>query len=196
MLYLDMRLPVSFSFMFITLLSCGGPDKPTYTITAADTVTDSAGRKTVILAPTDGTDQMNNINTGKTTAAELIGFARTSIGIPYKYASTDPKQGFDCSGFITYTFNHFGIAVPRTSADFTNVNHEIPINQARPGDLILFTGTDSTVRIVGHMGIVVTNPGEELQFIHSTSGHDNGVTISGMTKGYQRRFVKVIRIFK
>nr|WP_082856114.1 C40 family peptidase [Mucilaginibacter sp. L294] len=180
----------------LLLLSCGGADKPTYTITAADTVTDSAGRKTVILAPTDGTDQMNNINTGTTTPAELISFARTSLGIPYKYASTDPKQGFDCSGFITYTFNHFGIAVPRTSSDFTNVSHEVALNQARPGDLILFTGTDSSVKIVGHMGIVVTNPAEELQFIHSTSGHDNGVTISKMTKGYTERFVKVIRIFK
>ncbi|MES2064493.1 MAG: C40 family peptidase [Bacteroidota bacterium] len=179
----------------LLLLSCGGADKPAYTVTAADTVTDSAGRKTVILAPTDGTDQMNNINTGKTTPAELISFARTSLGIPYKYASTDPRQGFDCSGFITYTFNHFGIAVPRTSADFTNVSHEVGLNQARPGDLILFTGTDSSVRIVGHMGIVITNPGEELQFIHSTSGRDNGVTISKMTQGYQRRFVKVIRIF-
>jgi cell wall-associated NlpC family hydrolase len=191
-----MRLSIPFGLMFLTLLSCGGVDKPTYTITAADTVTDSAGRKTVILAPTDGTDQMNNINTGKTTPAELISFARTSLGIPYKYASTDPKQGFDCSGFITYTFNHFGIAVPRTSADFTNVNHEVNLNDARPGDLILFTGTDSSIKIVGHMGIVVTNPGEELQFIHSTSGRDNGVTISKMTKGYTKRFVKVIRIFK
>jgi cell wall-associated NlpC family hydrolase len=189
-----MRHPSLLTLML--LLSCGAPDMPTYTITAADTVTDSAGRKTVILAPTDGTDQMNNINTGTTTPAELISFARTSLGIPYKYASTNPKQGFDCSGFITYTFNHFGIAVPRTSADFTNVKHEIPLKDARPGDLILFTGTDSTVRVVGHMGIVVTTSGEDLQFIHSTSGRDNGVTISGMTKGYTERFVKVIRIFK
>jgi cell wall-associated NlpC family hydrolase len=191
-----MRLPISTSLLFLTLFSCGGADKPTYTITAADTVVDSAGRKTVILAPTDGTDQMNNINAGKTTPAELVSFARTSLGIPYKYASTDPQRGFDCSGFITYTFSHFGIAVPRTSADFTNVNHEIPIKEARPGDLILFTGTDSTVRIVGHMGIVVTNPGEELQFIHSTSGRANGVVESPLTKGYIKRFVKVIRIFK
>jgi cell wall-associated NlpC family hydrolase len=191
-----MRRSLLVAFPLFALLACGGPGEPTYTITAADTVTDTAGRKTVILAPTDGTEQMNNINTGKTTPAQLISFARTCIGIPYKYASTDPKQGFDCSGFITYTFNHFGIAVPRTSTDFANVNHEVAPQQARPGDLILFTGTDSTNRVVGHMGIVVTYPGEDLQFIHSTSGRDNGVTISAMTKGYQQRFVKVIRIFK
>ncbi|RYU89512.1 NlpC/P60 family protein [Mucilaginibacter terrigena] len=190
-----MRFPIPFAFLLFTLLSCGG-DKPTYTITAADTVTDTAGRKTVILAPTDGTADMNHINTGSTTPAELIAFARTAMGIPYKYGSTDPQQGFDCSGFITYVFNHFGIAVPRTSADFTNVDHEVPLKDARAGDLILFTGTDSTVRIVGHMGIVITNPNEELQFIHSTSGRDNGVTISVLTKGYQERFVKVVRIFE
>lgn len=190
-----MRL-ASFSLVLLGLFSCGGASQPTYTITAADTVTDTAGRQTVILAPTDGTRQMNDIDVGNTTPTQLIAFARTSLGIPNKYASTDPEQGFDCSGFITYTFNHFGIAVPRTSADFTNVKHEVPLTEARPGDLILFTGTDSSIRTVGHMGIVVSPPGQQFMFIHSTSGKAMGVTESPLTKGYQQRFVKIIRIFK
>jgi lipoprotein Spr len=160
-----------------------------------DTVKDDAGRKTVILAPTDGTDAMNDINTGDTTPDELISFARTAIGIPYVYASTNPKVGFDCSGFITYVFNHFGIAVPRASVDFTNVKHEVPLQKALPGDLILFTGTDPHDRTVGHMGIIIAGFTAPLQFIHATSGKANGVTISEFIPGYQERFVKVIRIF-
>ena len=39
----------------------------------------------------------------------ILAFAKTLIGIPYLYASTDPAKGFDCSGFITYVFNHFNI---------------------------------------------------------------------------------------
>ena len=125
----------------------------------------------------------------------IVAFARTLIGIPYLYASIDPKKGFDCSGFITYVFNHFNIAVPRSSVDFTNVGQEIVIEKAKPGDLILFTGTDSTVRIVGHMGIVETTSGNKLQFIHSTSGNAKGVVITVFGDYYRSRFVKIIRVF-
>jgi len=50
-----------------------------------------------------------------------VGFAETLQGIPYKYGSTDPRIGFDCSGFISYVFNHFGISVPRSSREFTHI---------------------------------------------------------------------------
>lgn len=133
------------------------------------------------------------VNNGVTPAA-LVAFAKTLIGIPYKYASVDPKQGFDCSGFITYVFNRFGISVPRSSVDFTNVGIEVPVINAKEGDLILFTGTDDSVRIVGHMGIVTENT-DSLRFIHSSSGRVYGVTVSALTDHYKRRFVKVIRVF-
>ncbi|RYZ17153.1 MAG: peptidoglycan endopeptidase, partial [Chitinophagaceae bacterium] len=61
------------------------------------------------------------IDTKKVKPADLVSFARTLTGTPYVYGSTDPKVGFDCSGFITYVFNHFGIQVPRSSIDFTQV---------------------------------------------------------------------------
>jgi lipoprotein Spr len=140
-------------------------------------------------------DQYINIQTGNTTPAELISFARSLTGTPYEYGSTDPEQGFDCSGFVTYVFNHFGIRVPRPSVDFTFVNRVIDIKKARPGDLILFTGSDSTTRIVGHMGIVVSNHGNDLKFIHATSRDDNGVVETPFIRYYQERYIKTIRVF-
>ena len=124
----------------------------------------------------------------------IVKFAETLTGIPYKYASADPAQGFDCSGFITYVFNHFNITVPRSSIDFTNVGSTIPLKNAKRGDLILFTGTDSTEKFVGHMGIVTSNNDDSLQFIHSTSGKAYGVTVTPLNDYYKGRFVKVIRI--
>jgi cell wall-associated NlpC family hydrolase len=135
-----------------------------------------------------------SIDTKNKTPAEVINFAKTLIGVPYKYGSTDPAQGFDCSGFITYVFNHFNISVPRSSIDFTNVGMEVKLPNALPGDLILFTGTDSTERFVGHMGIVIENI-DSLRFIHSTSGKKWGVTITTLNPYYMKRFVKVTRIF-
>ena len=136
------------------------------------------------------------IATGNVTPEELVSFAETLIGTPYLYGSTDPQKGFDCSGFITYVFNHFQIKVPRSSIDFTNVGKEISVNEAKRGDIILFTGTDSTERFVGHMGIIVSNQNDVLQFIHSTSGKAYSVAVTIFNEYYRGRFVKVIRIFK
>lgn len=125
----------------------------------------------------------------------LLAFARTQIGVPYLYASTDPAMGFDCSGFITYVFNHFGMKVPRSSVDFTNYGKEVDTTAAAPGDLILFTGTDSSSRVVGHMGIVESIQDGTIYFIHSTSGKAKGVVITPMGEYYRKRFVKIIRVF-
>jgi len=139
--------------------------------------------------------QGQEINTGSVIPDSLVAFGKSLVGTPYLYASSDPAKGFDCSGFITYVFNHFGIAVPRSSVDFTDVGLEIPKDIASPGDLILFTGTDSTIRIVGHMGIVESNELGNLLFLHSTSGKAYGVVISPLKGYYETRFVKVIRVF-
>jgi len=136
------------------------------------------------------------INTREIRANDLVDFAETLQGIPYKYGSTNPKIGFDCSGFISYVFNHFGISVPRSSIGFTHLEKEIKLKEAKRGDIILFTGTDSTRRLVGHMGIITSDKGQNHEFIHSTSGKAYSVTKTPLNRYYQGRFVKVIRIFK
>ena len=137
----------------------------------------------------------SQIHTKDVLPQPVVDFAKTLIGIPYRYASTDPKVGFDCSGFITYVFSHFNIIVPRSSIDFTNVGRSIPADSAKAGDLILFTGTDSTEKFVGHMGLVISNQNGQLDFIHSTSGKKYGVTITPLNDYYKSRYMKTIRIF-
>jgi len=151
---------------------------------------------TIVVLPDSTTyKEEQEIKTGSAIPDSLVAFGKSLVGTPYLYASSDPANGFDCSGFITYVFNHFGIAVPRSSVDFTDMGIEIPTDFASPGDLILFTGTDSTIRIVGHMGIVESNERGNLLFLHSTSGKAYGVVISPLKGYYEARFVKVIRVF-
>jgi cell wall-associated NlpC family hydrolase len=129
-------------------------------------------------------------------AIQFVNYAMTLIGTPYVYGSTDPAVGFDCSGFINHVAKNFGMTVPRSSVDFTNVGTEVTRELAKPGDLILFTGTDPSTRVVGHMGIITQNPGGgAISFVHSTSGKAKGVTVSELEGYYDTRFVKVIRIF-
>ena len=128
-------------------------------------------------------------------ALDFVEYAKTLTGTPYLYGSVDPARGLDCSGFINAVSNHFGIKVPRSSVEFTNVGITIESGKAKPGDLVLFTGTDPVKRVVGHIGIVTNNEEGHLQFIHSSSGKAKGVTTSDLDGYYQTRFVKVIRIF-
>jgi cell wall-associated NlpC family hydrolase len=135
------------------------------------------------------------IDTKAVEADELVTFAESLQGVPYKYGSADVKKGFDCSGFISYVFNHFKINVPRTSSDFTNAGKEVSMKDCRRGDIILFTGSDANSGIVGHMGIITANSNKKINFIHAASGGGKGVMISGMNEYFIPRFVKVIRVF-
>ncbi|MEO6548099.1 MAG: C40 family peptidase [Ferruginibacter sp.] len=129
----------------------------------------------------------------KVNRDSLVVFAKSLLGIPYLYGSTDPARGFDCSGFVTYVFNHFNILVPRSSGEFQNIGIKRSMNDCLPGDIMVFTGTDPVERTIGHIGIVSEITAGVPSFIHSSSGKANGVTITSMSnKFYQDRFVSII----
>ena len=124
---------------------------------------------------------------------DLVKFAKTLLGVPYQYGSMKKENGLDCSGFVNYVFNHFKIAVPRTTVEFTNAGKVVSLRQSKIGDILLLTGSDAKSGIVGHMGIVTENKRNDFRFIHSASG--GGVIISTFNSYFIPRFVKVIRIF-
>lgn len=135
------------------------------------------------------------IDVKQTDPNSLVEFAKTLVGIPYKYGSINKAEGFDCSGFVYYVFDHFKIRVPRTSSGFTNAGKEVTVGESRPGDLILFTGTDVKSGVVGHMGIITKNEKKDFRFIHAASGKNGGVMVSGLNSYFIPRFIKVVRVF-
>jgi cell wall-associated NlpC family hydrolase len=193
----------NFLLFLVLLVACNQPESGRVIYEPAEDTVSTEQEATTRLTdtikaapvPLEYANNGEKINTGNTTPQQLLAFATSLIGTPYKYGSIDPAAGFDCSGFITYVFNHFNISVPRSSVNFTGVEKEISIAEAKPGDIILFTGTDSAIRIVGHMGIISSVSNNEVQFIHSTSGKANGVTITPLNQYYQGRYVKTLRIF-
>jgi cell wall-associated NlpC family hydrolase len=136
----------------------------------------------------------NCLNVDSVSAGSILQFAQSLIGTVYRSRSSDPLKGFDCSGFVSYVFKKFNFNVPRSSCDFINVGKKVKLEDAQPGDIILFTGTKKHTRRIGHIGIIYCNENGEFKFIHSTSGKEHGVTITAMDKSYKSRFVQVIRL--
>jgi lipoprotein Spr len=129
-----------------------------------------------------------------TSSDHILDFAKTLLGIPYHYATSNPKIGFDCSGFVNYVFSNFGFKMPRSSPEFSAVGKETNMEDAKVGDILIFTGTNPKVRRVGHVGIVYAVGEDGVQFIHATSGKAHGVTITELNDYYKSRFMKIVRV--
>lgn len=127
----------------------------------------------------------------------LINFAKKFIGTPYLWAGETPK-GFDCSGFVYYVYNHFGINTTHNSCDFPQYGLPICIDSSKTGDIILFTSENSKNNKIGHVGIIISKKGEPLTFIQSSSSkRHNGVVITDYySSKYTKRFIEVIRLTK
>jgi len=139
---------------------------------------------------------ITTFDTDSVSSDSLLSFAQSLIGVHYRSASSDPSRGFDCSGFVSYVFKSFNFNVPRSSCEFISIGQKVKYEDAKPGDIILFTGTKKHTRRIGHVGIVMHNGTDGFTFIHSTSGKEHGVTITAMDKLYTRRFVQIIRVLK
>jgi len=129
-------------------------------------------------------------------AEAIIAFAQQQLGTRYCYAGITPEGGFDCSGFVSYVFGKFAIDMPHSTALLIDVGRQVPRTDARTGDIVVFTGTAPTSTTPGHAGIVLSQPGEPLRFIHASSARrESGVKISTVEgSGYERRFMAVRRV--
>ena len=122
----------------------------------------------------------------------IVDFGKGLLGKPYVSGGCS-KDGFDCSGLVFYVFQHFKIQVPRSSSQFNNFGKEIPIENVKKGDILVFLSP--TRNVIGHLGIVTNPKGKESDFIHATSGREMKVIITSLKKeGYTRRFVKAVDV--
>lgn len=125
-------------------------------------------------------------------ADSIIQYAYTFMGDRYRRGGTGAK-GFDCSGYTMTVFKHFGIRLPHTSAGQGLIGIEVNRANIRKGDLILFKGRSRRSARIGHVGIVISEKGEPVRFIHSSTG--DGVKIDRLEFDYyRRRYVKTVRV--
>ncbi len=119
----------------------------------------------------------NNANSNKYTVVKT---AKKMLGIKYRYGGSSPKQGFDCSGLVQYSYKAAGIKIPRTTRQQYKAVRPISRRYLKAGDLVFYK--TSVSRAVSHVGIYLGNN----QFIHAPSSGKR-VKISSMLEKYWRK---------
>ena len=98
------------------------------------------------------------------TFADVLVYADQYVGLPYVWGGKDLYRdgGFDCSGFVNWVYNHvcgLNINSDYTSAASLYYDHCTPISEkdARPGDIVFWKGTYSSINYISHVGIYCGN---------------------------------------
>lgn len=98
--------------------------------------------------------------------AQVIEEARKYTGTPYRYGGAS-RAGIDCSGLIQVAYAAVNKTMPRPSHQQAVTGFDVPVEQAQPGDLIIFHDPPGTI---SHVGIVTeVLPDKTIKFIHSSS---------------------------
>ena len=138
---------------------CPGADAP-YSATDASSAADVSILDLLTEEEYQNAFLMTLDGDGSVTFGNLLVFAEQCRGLPYVWGGKDPdlQGGFDCSGFVAYVMNQ----VCGTDIDAWNWNaamiysdHCIPVSreEARPGDLVFFTGTYGGADYISHVGL-------------------------------------------
>lgn len=99
--------------------------------------------------------------TGRTTPSAQGGaalrYAVGQLGKPYEWGAEGPGA-FDCSGLTSQSWAHAGRTIPRTSQEQWRQLPRVPLNQLRPGDLVVYFPKATHVAIYLGEGKVVQAP--------------------------------------
>lgn len=97
---------------------------------------------------------------------EVVRYALQYVGASYKYAGTNPRTGFDCSGFTGYVFNQFDVRLSSSSSAQSREGRPVSLNAVQPGDLIIF---GQNKRNIQHVALVVERSRNGIVCVHSTT---------------------------
>ena len=117
---------------------------------------------------------------------KIINLANSLKGIKYKYGGTD-IYGFDCSGFVFYVFDSFGIKIPRTARKQGKAGKKIRLNSAQKGDIVVFK-----LKRSWHSGILNKKKGIKY-FIHAPN-RKSYIREEKLTKYWLSRLKYVVKV--
>jgi cell wall-associated NlpC family hydrolase len=78
----------------------------------------------------------------------VVYLAWRATGVPYRWGGASPRNGFDCSGLVQWTYSHVGVRLPHYSYGQWRHGRRVARSALHAGDLVFFSG-------LGHVGIYV-----------------------------------------
>ena len=77
---------------------------------------------------------------GSSSGNAVVGFASQFVGNPYVYGGNSLTNGIDCCGFTQQIYAAFRVSLPRVDSEQALCGVEIPLSQAKAGDLLCYYG--------------------------------------------------------
>ncbi|MBR8641217.1 C40 family peptidase [Streptomyces tuirus] len=105
----------------------------------------------------DGMPWLGDATAASERGAAAVAAARAALGRPYVWGANGPS-GFDCSGLTQWSYAQAGVAIPRTSQAQRYAGRQVPLSEARPGDLVIYRGDASHVGMYMGNGQVIHAP--------------------------------------
>ena len=112
------------------------------------------------------------------TGSEIVSYAKKYLGSRYVYGGSTPK-GFDCSGFTSYVYKHFGYSLSRTSSGQASNGRAVSKSNLQAGDIVCFARSSGSKKI-GHVGIYIGGG----KFIHAANSRKGVITSKVSGDGY------------
>lgn len=137
----------------------------------------------------------DEISTISPEAQAIIDYAAKYLGRPYRSGAKGPSA-FDCSGFTSYVFKNYGIALSPSSRAQATQGEKIALEQVRPGDLLFFGGRRGG-STVGHVALAVdVDDNGTITFIHASNS--KGITYDRYPDGgyYSKRYIGARRVLQ
>ena len=124
----------------------------------------------------------NDLSENPGIKQEIIDFAYSLRGVDYKSGGIN-QEGFDCSGFTRYVYDHFGYQIPRSSRSQYEIGKAIANDSISIADLVFFKGRNINSTRVGHVGLVVSrSKNNNFAFIHASINF--GIKVDSLSNEY------------
>lgn len=122
----------------------------------------SSDRELLYKNPLKNDSSSESTGKGGSTALQdqIIQYAMQFRGTPYVWGGKTPS-GFDCSGYVSYVFKHFGINLTPYTYTMKNEGTNVGVNNIQPADIVFFNNFD-------HVGIAISST----QYIHAPQEGD------------------------
>ena len=133
-------------------------------------------------------DDTATTSSSSSLGQQIVDYAKQYLGTPYVYGGNGPNS-FDCSGYTSYVYRHFGYTLNRTASGQLSNGTSVSKSELQSGDLVFFKY--NTSKAASHVGIYIGDG----QFIHAST-NTYTVKIDNLTSGhYANVYVGARRLF-